>query len=135
MGYLDRDSYEKLVAKQESEPVVVTVDSLNDKTDRTLTFGKNVNGTTIHVFIKDGVLHAHEYVEFPSEDYFTVNWVSSEVPLNLLRPSFYAVPEVTDTEFAELMRSLNHGLAFSAWGSQLVMEYVSGYFGSIRRAD
>lgn len=130
MGYLDRESYEELVEKQESAPVVVSIDALTDKTNRTLTFGKNASGTTLHVFVKDGLLHSHEYVEFPSEDYFTVSLVSGFLQLDSLRPSFYAIPEVTDAEFAELMYSLGRGLTFAAWGSQLVLEDISGYFGS-----
>lgn len=135
MTYLDRESYDKLMEKQESKPIIVTIDALNDKSDRTLTFGRNVNAATLHVFIKDGILHSHEYVEWPGEEYFTVNWSTGDLQVELLRPSFYAVPEVTDAEFSELMFLLNHRLTFAEWGSQLVIEDVSGYFGSIVRAD
>lgn len=137
MGYLDLASYEKLVEKQTNEPVTISVESLGYKTDRTLTLGKNGNGTTLHVFIKGGVLHAHEYVEFPTEDYFTVSWFEGNVELTRLRPSYYAIPVATDEEFAELMLSMNHGLEFSAWQAEVnkVDESISGYFGSTVRLE
>lgn len=137
MGYLDLASYEKLVEKQTNEPVTISVESLEYKTDRTLTLGKNSNGTTLHVFIKDGVLHAHEYVEFPTEDYFTVTWLTGDVQLTALRPSYYAIPQATDAEFAELLLSLNHGLEFSEWRAEVnnVDESISGYFGVTRRHE
>lgn len=137
MGYLDLDSYEKLIEKQTNEPVTISVDLLKDKTDRTLTLGKNANGTTLHVFIKDGILHAHEYAEFPNEDYFTVTWFAGDVKLTSVRPTYYAIPRATDAEFAALMLSMNHGLEFAEWYAEVnkVDESTSGYFGVIRRLE
>lgn len=137
MTYLDEDSYGKLIEKQTNDPVTISIESLKNKTDRTLTLGKNANGTTLHVFIKDGVLYSHEYVEFPNEDFFTVTWKSGDIQLPALRPSYYAIPRATDAEFAELILSMNHGLEFTEWSADLnkVTEDAFGYFGIIRRLE
>lgn len=141
MVYFDQASYEKMLAKRKMTPVGLSVDSLAYKADRTLTLGKNQNGATLHVFIKDGVLHAHEYLELPGKlpgsgsDYFTVSFHSGTVPASVLNPSFYAIPLATDVEFAALMLQFSHPLDFAEWnaGVNQVDELVSGYFGRIFR--
>lgn len=143
MGYLDLASYEALQKKRKTAPIGFSVDSLSYKTDRTLTLGKNQNGATLHVFIKDGVLHAHEYLELPGpihgsgSDFFTVSWHSGTISPAVLNPSFYAIPVATDEEFAELMLRFSHPLEFAEWnaGVNLVDENISGYFGRIFRMD
>jgi hypothetical protein len=137
VGYLDLYSYEKLVAKRKTAPIGFSVDSLSYKTNRTLTLGKNQNGAALHVFIKDSVLHAHEYLEFPGGDYFTVSWHSGTISPAVLNPSFYAIPLATDEEFAELMLRFSHPLEFAEWnaGVNMVEEQVSGYFGRIFRME
>lgn len=141
MTYLDQASYEKMLAKRKVAPIGLSVDSLSNKADRTLTHGKNQNGAALHVFIKDGVLHAHEYLELPGEvsgsDYFTVSFHSGTIVASVLNPSFYAIPLATDVEFAELMLRVSHPLDFAEWnaGANQVDELVSGYFGRIFRMD
>lgn len=137
MGYLDQTAYDKLVAKRKTAPIGFSVDSLPDKRDRTLTLGKNQNGAALHVFIKDRVLHAHEYVEFPDGDYFTVTWRSGTISPATLNPSFYAIPLATDEEFAELMLRFSHPLEFAEWnsGANMIDPLVSGYFGRIFRNE
>lgn len=142
MGYLDLASYEALQKRRKTTIIGLSIDSLSYKTDRTLTLGKNQNGATLHVFIKDGVLHAHEYLELPGingsgSDYFTVSWHSGTISPAVLNPSFYTIPLATDEEFAELMLRFSHPLEFAEWnaGVNLVDENISGYFGRIFRMD
>lgn len=133
MGYLDLATYEKLVERQKSEARTISADLLEFRGDRTLTLGKNSNGTTIHVFLQDRKLCLHEYVELNNGDGFTVNWVTDNVLLSAARPSFYALPRATDEEFAELMFSLNYGLTFTEYFTKAndVSRNAAGYFGLI----
>jgi hypothetical protein len=139
--YLDLASYEALQKKRKTAPIGISVDSLSYKTARTLTLGKNQNGAVLHVFIKDGVLHAHEYLEmpgkFPGTDYITVSFHSGSILAAVLCPSSYAIPKATDTEFAELMLRFGYPLDFAEWNSSVNNpdENISGYFGIIFRME
>lgn len=139
MGYLDLASYEELQKKRKTTPVGISVESLYYKTDRTLTLGKNHNGAVLHVFIKDGVLTAHEYLEmpgkFPGTDYITVSFSSGTILPATLSPSLYAIPKATDLEFASVMLNLGHPLEFAKWESSVNNpdENIWGYYGLIAR--
>lgn len=133
MGYLNLASYEKLVAKRKTGSIGFASDSFSYKADRTLTLGKNASGTTLHVYLKDSVLHAHEYLELPDGRYFTVTWLEGTISPIALSPSFYAIPLATDEMFADLMVRFSHPLDFAEWrsGANLAGENFDGFFGRI----
>lgn len=137
MGYLDLASFEELEKKRKSTPVVLSADSFSYKTDRTLTIGKNFSGAVLHVFIKDRVLHAHEYFEAPGKfadtDYITTSFRKGSLSVSELNPKFYAIPKATDQEFAELMLRFSDPLSFTKWDSSEnnPIENISGYYGNI----
>lgn len=137
MGYLDLASYEEMIAKRKTGSIGFAADSFADKADRTLTLGKNSSGTILHVFIKDHVLYAHEYLELPGGDFFTVTWLEGTISPTALSPSYYAVPVVTDEEFADLMLRFSHPLGFAEWKSMVNQadESPAGYFGRIIQMD
>lgn len=132
MTYFNLASYEKLIEKQAAAVPSVSVEMLADKTDRTLLLGSNSNGSTVHVFIKDGVLQFHEYAELDSENFYSITRISNgHVPMKIARP-MVAFPRATDEEFAELMFSFHYGLSFCSFYSptnQNVEQDESGYFG------
>lgn len=133
MTYLDRESYGKLVAKRRTAYIGVSLATLKDKTDRTLTLGMNSNGAALHVYIKDSVLYTHEYLEVPDGNPVTVTCLCGIVSPAALSPTFYAIPSATDAEFAELMLILNHPLDLAGYDTSVnnVKQNKNGYFGLI----
>lgn len=137
MGYLTRTAYDKLTQARTASAIGISADSFETQSNRTLTLGKNHNGATLHVFLKDGRLYAHEYLTYAAGDYLSFTILSGTIDITAVRPSAYAIPIATDQEFAELMlRSLNP-LRFAEWDSSANFAegaFFPGYLGEIFEA-
>lgn len=125
VGPVNPGDYRELVERAKVQ--LLRVNDFEDRSDRTLMYGYDVDRRTVHVFMLGGVIYksVYSYDEGPVPE-GKVSWNPAE-----LVPDKRAYPESTDYEFARMMIDRGHALPFTTYSEER-WGHVNGlrFFGS-----
>ena len=103
---------------------VITINDLEDKSDRTLLFGYTCERLTWHVYIKDEKIYAVIYNHPSSKDHFKKE---IPIPYNVCYiPDKRLYPERCDFEFCKLLKEWGYDLPFTTWTENVLMRDYYG---------
>ena len=107
---MTQDEYD-ILSHATPEDHSVSVSELADKTDRTLLYGYDFERNTVHVYLKDGLIHwlscgVHRSAETWEEG-------THLVPLKRVYPS------LSDFAFASLLKSKDIGVSYTTFSRAL----------------
>jgi hypothetical protein len=112
-NYLTEKEFLELIAEVPSSPII-EISDFEDQTERTLLYGYTLERETVHVYMKNGLIHKVVYTPSRMVDATVVSIESKkEWYAQDLVPSEKAYPESTDSEFASLMLELRLDRAIS----------------------
>lgn len=133
MPYLDRIYRDELVTRKRSTRPNLSAFDFADRTDRTLTLGRNQDGTILHVYIKSNLLYAHKYLALENGEYSSVVCFVGRIDPTFMQPTDYAIPRATDSYFAETMMTESLHLNLVEWDSKenQIEDSDTGYFGQL----
>lgn len=93
------------------------VDRLRNREDRTLLYGYTSDRTTVHVYMKDSLIHRVEYAYNSPEEDWQVQINDTFVP-DVLVPNKRLYPEACDAEFCEILKSFGVALPFTKYNPE-----------------
>jgi len=93
--------------------VLLSVEDLNDRSDRTLLYGKTFDGNIYHVYLEDGKIHAINYNDREEQPkLYIVNIANNQ---DYIPKEMFLSPEKSDFEFCKLLKERGIGLPVSSW--------------------
>lgn len=111
----------------ETTQVCVSVDQLKDRRERTLLYGYNLDRTTVHVYLKDGVIH---YYHYDHNDIQIAYCSCTRMHAQSLVPTKRLYPEVCDFEFCTVLASMGVHLPFTTYGT--MTREPDGFVGNVK---
>ena len=103
---MDITEYEKLSIRATPD-TSVSVSELTDQTDRTLLFGYDFERKTVHVYLKDGLIHW-----FHLDTHFAAAWWEDA---KRLVPVKRVYPALSDYKFCALLQSKGIDVPFTSF--------------------
>lgn len=114
---MTKNEYTALLQIKTKTSSCITADDLNDKTDRTLLFGRTTENTVFHVYLKNNHIHVLTYAPKWLHNACEAQDVNEITPINDndYIPSFKVYPDRSDFEFCKLLKSRNVEIPMFAW--------------------
>ena len=84
-------------------------ESLNDKSDRTLLYGYELDRSSTHIYMKDGEIHYNNYNNDGGNHYIVKSIYSEHIPEKR------TYPESTDSEFLDALSRFNIDVCFTTY--------------------
>lgn len=127
-----------------SEPVIINIDDLHDKSDRTLIYGYTCSRDSWHVYIKDGTIHVLMYAKYGMDnaDSMVMNFENCTfVPYHyriikvtenqMYIPDKRIYPTMCDFEFCKLLKERGVWLPFTGIAHNVDESKKQQYYGLV----